>query len=114
MGQEPPSATTSKPQLFFIGRDSHNNWVVQDEKHLCGGLFVDRTEALRFAMFENGRRPQAVVMVPGVFELDLSGKASVAVEPKANVPAANIEAPRSRLIPASLLPFPASIAAVPV
>ena len=87
MGQEPPSTRVSKPQLFFIGRDSHNNWVVQDEKHLCGGLFVDRAEALRFAMFENGRRPQAVLMVPGVFELDLNGKARIAEEPKANVPA---------------------------
>ena len=36
-----------------------------------GGLFVDRAEALRFAMFENGNRPQAVVMVAGVFELDM-------------------------------------------
>jgi len=110
MDQEPPLATTSKPQLFFIGRNSRNNWVVQDEKHLCGGLFVDRAEALRFAMFENGRQPQAVVMVPGVFELDLSGKTRTAEEPKANVPAA----PRSRLIPEGFLPFPAHTAAVPV
>jgi hypothetical protein len=36
-----------------------------------GGLFVDRTAALRFALFENGNRPQAVIMVPGVFELDM-------------------------------------------
>ena len=111
MGQEPPS-TVSKPQLFFIGRDSRNNWVVQE--HVCGGLFVDRAEALRFAMFENGRQPQAVVMVPGVFELDLSGKTRMAEEPKANVPAANIEAPRSCLIPDGFLPFPAHTAAVPV
>ena len=114
MDQEPPSAKASKPQLFFIGRNSRNNWVVQDEKHLCGGLFVDRAEALRFAMFENGRRPQAVVMVPGVFKLDLSGKTRMAEEPRANVPAANIEAPRSRLIPDGFLPFPAHTAAVPV
>jgi hypothetical protein len=114
MNQEPPSATTSNPQLFFIGRDSRGNWVVQDQKHLCGGLFVDRAEALRFAMFENGRRPQAVVMVPGVFELDLSGKASLAKESQVNGPAASIEAPRRRPIPKGLLPFPTRPAAVPV
>ena len=73
--QEPPS---SRSHLFFIGKDSHGNWVVQDQQHRCGGLFVDRAEALRFALFENGHRPQAVVMVPGTFELDMSGNASAA------------------------------------
>jgi hypothetical protein len=75
---EPPSTKScTRPLLFFIGKDSRGNWVVQDQRHLCGGLFVDRAEALKFALFENGNRPQAVVMVPGVFELDMSGKASV-------------------------------------
>jgi hypothetical protein len=69
---EPPSADARSSSLFFIGRDSHGNWVVQDRDRLRGGLFVDRTQALKFALFENGRRPQAVVMVPGVFELDLT------------------------------------------
>ena len=36
--------------------------------------FVGRTEALKFAMFENGNRPQAVIMVPGVLELDINGR----------------------------------------
>jgi hypothetical protein len=63
---EPPSSS-----LFLIGQNSRGIWVVQDHRGVCGGLFVDRAEALRFAMFENGNRPQAVVMVPGVFELDM-------------------------------------------
>jgi hypothetical protein len=54
-----------------MGQNSRGNWVVQDQRGMCGGLFVDRVTALRFAMFENGNRPQAVVMVPGVFELDM-------------------------------------------
>jgi hypothetical protein len=58
----------------MIGRNSRGNWVVRDQKGLCGGLFVDRAEAVKFAMFENGRRPQAVIMVPGILELDMSGK----------------------------------------
>ena len=69
---EPPSQSSANTPMFFIGRDSRGNWVVQDQRRLCGGLFVNRTEALKFAMFENGGRPQAVVMVPGVFELDMS------------------------------------------
>jgi hypothetical protein len=71
---EPPSASCSNSSLFLIGKNSRGNWVVQDQKGLCGGLFVDRTEALKFAMFENGNRPQAVIMVPGVLELNMSGK----------------------------------------
>jgi len=75
--QEPPSSRChAKSSLFFIGKDSQGNWVVQDQQHLCGGLFVNRAEALRFALFENGHRPQAVIMVPGVFELDMSDKGS--------------------------------------
>jgi hypothetical protein len=37
-------------------------------------LFVDRAEAVKFAMFENGNRPQAVIMVPGILELDMSAQ----------------------------------------
>jgi hypothetical protein len=69
---EPPSKCRAKS--FRIGRNSRGNWVVQDQSGLCGGMFVNRTEAVKFAMFENGNRPQAVIMVPGILELDMSGK----------------------------------------
>jgi len=64
----------SLPRLFRVGRDSRGNWVVQDPQGLCGGLFVSRAEAVKFAMFENGNCPQAVIMVPGILELDMSNK----------------------------------------
>ena len=76
---EPPS--TCRAKLFRIGRNSRGNWVVQDQSGLCGGLFVDRAEAVKFAMFENGNRPQAVIMAPGVLELDMSGKPRVGGAP---------------------------------
>ena len=76
---EPPSPKpSSRIPLFLIGKDRRGNWVVQDQRGTCGGLFVNRAEALRFAMFENGNRPQAVVMVPGIFELDINGEAGLA------------------------------------
>ena len=74
----------SRSPLFLMGQDSRGNWVVQDQRGMCGGLFVDRVTALRFAMFENGNRPQAVVLVPGVFELDMNrGAGNVARRPLA-------------------------------
>ena len=54
-----------------MGRDSHGNWVVQDRRHMCGGLFANRVDALKFALFENGNRPQAVLMVAGTLELNM-------------------------------------------
>jgi hypothetical protein len=66
---------------FLIGKDSHGNWVVQEEKGTCGGLFVNRAEALMFAMLENGNRPPAVVVVRGVFELDINRKVAPALHP---------------------------------
>ena len=93
MGQlEPPSRSAAPlSRMFHIGRNSRGNWVVKDQKGLCGGLFVDRAEALKFAMFENGNRPQAVIMVPGTLELDING-APRGSDP----PTSRAEAPHSR------------------
>ena len=77
---KPPSPHCSSSSLFLVGRNSRGNWVVRDQKGLCGGLFVDRAEALKFARFENGHRPQAVIMVPGILELDMSGKPAASGE----------------------------------
>ena len=72
MNKDPSIVPCSRPLQFEIGKDSRGNWVVQDDQGLVGGLFIDRAQALRFAMLENGSRPQAVVMHPGVFELDVT------------------------------------------
>jgi hypothetical protein len=76
---EPPSTDLCwKTPVFLVGRDSEGHWVARDTLGLRGGFFVDRTEALKFALFENGNRPQAVVMVPGILELDMRAHARVA------------------------------------
>ena len=54
---------------LFIGRDRSGHWVVKDAGSLCGGLFTNRTEAIRFAMVERQRRPQSVIMLPDGLEL---------------------------------------------
>ena len=71
---EPPSSCCSTSESFLIGKNKRGNWVVQDQKGLCGGLFTDRAAALKFAMFEKGTHPRAVIMVPGIFELDMNSK----------------------------------------
>ena len=72
---EPPSWL--RPPLFMVGQDSRGNWVVQDKKGMRGGLFVNREAALRYVRSENGFKPQAVVMVSGGFELEMSSNAGV-------------------------------------
>jgi len=60
--------------LYLVGKNSRGQWVVRERDGLCGGLFVSRAEAVKYAMYETGRRPQAVIMVPGILELNLNGK----------------------------------------
>jgi hypothetical protein len=56
--------------MCLIGKDSRGCWVVQGPEGKYGGLFVNRAEALKFAMFENGH-PHAAVMMPGTLELNV-------------------------------------------
>jgi hypothetical protein len=55
---------------LFIGQDRCGRWVVRDTLCTSGGLFADRTAAIRFAMYECQRRPQSVIMLPDGLELD--------------------------------------------
>jgi len=64
-----------KPQpspRLLVGQDCHGRWVVRDRLGQCGGWFVDRAEAMRYAMFETGGAPRAVLLTPGLVESDVS------------------------------------------
>jgi hypothetical protein len=63
------SGTLSRCPRFFVGKDSGGRWVVEDRQGHCA-VFVNRIDAIRYAMFEGGRQAQPVTMVPGVIELD--------------------------------------------
>lgn len=65
-----PSRSISRSSCLLVGKDHRGRWVVRNEMGTSGGLFIDRTAALRFAMLENGN-PQAVIMVPGTLELGI-------------------------------------------
>jgi hypothetical protein len=73
---EPPSWL--RPPVFMVGQDRRGNWVVQEQKGMRGGLFVNCEAALRYVRSENGFKPQAVVMVSGDFELDVNRNAAAA------------------------------------
>ena len=67
-----------KNPLFLIGQNRRGNWVAKMKHGLTGGLFINRAAALKFALFENGNHPEAVVAVLGVLELDMGAHALAA------------------------------------
>jgi hypothetical protein len=72
MPEDPAVSPRAKPvRPFLLGRNHAGQWVVRDEGGMWGGVFIDRSAALKFAMSENGR-PQAVIMVPYILELDIT------------------------------------------
>jgi hypothetical protein len=70
---EPPSCS-SPSAVVFIGRNSRGNWVAQEQSGLYGGLFVNRAQAVKYALFENGHRPETIVELSREIELDMGGK----------------------------------------
>jgi hypothetical protein len=69
--EEPPSCSSAST-VTFIGKNSRGNWVAQEQNGLYGGLFVNRIQALKFALFENGRHPETIVELAREIELDLN------------------------------------------
>jgi hypothetical protein len=105
---EPPSRRLRHFPML-IGKNSRGQWVVRSQDGLSGGLFVNRTEALRYALFENGRRTDAVIMVPGCLELALNEPANVPATAALarEAPFARTERTRGSLFPRHTSPLPA-------
>jgi hypothetical protein len=70
---EPPSCSSAST-IVFIGRDSRGNWVVQQQNGLYGGLFANRKQAIRYALFENGHHPETIVELKRAIELDMNAR----------------------------------------
>src|SRR5450631_2773487 len=70
---EPPSCS-SPSTIVFIGKNSRGNWVAQEQNGLYGGLFVNRAQAIKYALFENGHHPETIIELPREIELDMGGK----------------------------------------
>src|SRR5665647_2503482 len=70
---EPPSCSSAST-IVFIGKNSRGQWVAQEQNGLYGGLFVNRAQAVKYALFENGHHPETIVEVSREIELDMNGK----------------------------------------
>jgi hypothetical protein len=70
---EPPSCSTAS-NVVFIGRNRRGQWVAQEQNGLYGGLFVNRAQAIKYALFENGHHPETIVELSRQIELEMHGK----------------------------------------
>ena len=70
---EPPSYS-SPSSIVFIGRNSRGQWVAQEQHGLFGGLFVNRAQAVKYALFENGHHPETIIDLSRGIELAMSGR----------------------------------------
>ena len=70
---EPPSCSSAST-IVFLGKDSRGNWVAQEQNGLYGGLFVNRAQAVKYALFENGHHLETIVELSREIELDAGSK----------------------------------------
>jgi hypothetical protein len=70
---EPPSCSSAST-IVFIGKNKRGHWVAQEQNGLYGGLFVNRAQAVKYALFENGNHPETIVDLSREIELDMSDK----------------------------------------
>jgi hypothetical protein len=57
--------------VFMIGQNSRGAWIAREQSGRCGGFFISRSAAMKYALLENGNRRDAVIEAPGVFDLDM-------------------------------------------
>jgi hypothetical protein len=69
---EPPSCSSAST-IVFIGKNRRGNWVAQEQNGLYGGLFVNRAQAVKYALFENGHHPETIIELSREIELDMRG-----------------------------------------
>lgn len=69
---EPPSCSSAST-IVLIGKNSRGNWVAQEQHGLYGGLFVNRAQAVKYALFENGHHPETIIETAREIELDMGG-----------------------------------------
>jgi hypothetical protein len=76
---EPPSCSSAST-IVFIGKNSRGHWVAQQQSGLYGGLFVNRAQAVKYALSENGHHPETIIELSREIELDIGGTSPFSAE----------------------------------
>lgn len=66
---EPHSSICGAPTVF-VGRNRQGTWVAREQNGTFGGLFVNRAEAFKYALLENGNHAETIVDVSDEIEID--------------------------------------------
>jgi len=48
---------------LHVGQDNRGHWTVEEEHKRCGGVFLSRADALKYAMLVHSRHPKTVIVV---------------------------------------------------
>lgn len=67
--------------LFYIARNGHGFWVARDAEGRCGGVFLLRRSAVRFARNKTAPAGCALMFLNDVLELDIENQGGRLVEP---------------------------------
>lgn len=67
--------------LFYIAQNNHRFWVAREADGRCGGVFLLRRSAVRFAQQQNALGGCAIMFLDEPIELDVKNEASRIVEP---------------------------------
>jgi hypothetical protein len=70
---EPPSCSSAAFSVVFVGQNHCGQWVAQEQNGRYGGLFVNRTQAMKYALSENGHHPETIVELSREIELQMNG-----------------------------------------
>ncbi|MGY8669190.1 hypothetical protein Q3C01_43575 [Bradyrhizobium sp. UFLA05-109] len=71
MKRAAPCSRSPCGPTVFVGKNRHGNWVAREQNGFFGGIFVNRPQAFKYALLENGRRPGSIIEVSPEIELDI-------------------------------------------
>ena len=67
--------------LFYIAQNKHGFWVAREAEGRCGGVFLLRRSAVRFARQQSGSAGCAMMFLNEELELDIENEGDRLVEP---------------------------------
>ncbi|MET4328708.1 hypothetical protein ABIB80_004543 [Bradyrhizobium sp. i1.15.2] len=68
---EAPSCNRAASTVVFVGTNGRGNWVARERNGFFGGLFLNRAQALKYALSQNGHHAETVFEVSREIELDI-------------------------------------------